>query len=120
MQTPNTTQRKIQIDDTDPQILYHGNWWTGGRHAIEYNGTTHGFDGEGSSALLSFYGTQIQIFATIDALKISNPEPSFNVYIDNNRISHNNLSLLPTIQFKQSIFSHKHLNNNTNHILNIK
>ncbi|KAK7438907.1 hypothetical protein VKT23_017834 [Stygiomarasmius scandens] len=116
MQTPNTT---IQIDDTDPRILYHGNWRTGGRYGIEHNGTTHGFDGEGSSALLAFYGTQIQIFATLDALKINNPEPSFKVYIDNNLIPHNNLSLLPTIQFNQSIFSHKDFDHDKNHTLTI-
>ncbi|THU77025.1 hypothetical protein K435DRAFT_878390 [Dendrothele bispora CBS 962.96] len=71
-----------RLDDTDPKIVYEGNWRTGGI-PHEYNTTTHGaVNASGCSALLTFTGTQIKIGATLDTKNPEDLSPIFNLYLD--------------------------------------
>ncbi|THU79381.1 hypothetical protein K435DRAFT_810764 [Dendrothele bispora CBS 962.96] len=71
-----------RLNDTDPKIIYEGNWRTGGI-PHEYNTTTHGaVNASGSSALLTFTGIQIKIVATLDTKNPKDPSPIFNLYLD--------------------------------------
>ncbi|THU78097.1 hypothetical protein K435DRAFT_604793, partial [Dendrothele bispora CBS 962.96] len=56
-----------RIDDTDPRIVYEGNWRTGGK-PHEYNTTTHGI--------------QITIGATLNTRNPKDSSPIFNLYLD--------------------------------------
>ncbi|KAK7461768.1 hypothetical protein VKT23_008199 [Stygiomarasmius scandens] len=93
-----------RLDDTDPSITYRGSWWIGGR-PNEYNTSTHGSKSVHSSASLTFRGTQIAIYATLDAKDPINPDPVSEIQIDGNVMSTYKPVLLDSeIQFRQKIF----------------
>ncbi|KDR76532.1 hypothetical protein GALMADRAFT_139455 [Galerina marginata CBS 339.88] len=57
----------VGLDDRDPHISYWGAWFPGGGDGFEYNATTTGSNTIGDVASLTFTGTKVSLWGTVDA-----------------------------------------------------
>ncbi|KAF8630697.1 hypothetical protein AX17_005357 [Amanita inopinata Kibby_2008] len=64
MSTSSGSMDLIFIDDSNPNIVYAGNWFTG-LGTIEYNLTAHGSTSSGARATYTFKGTCISAYGTL-------------------------------------------------------
>ncbi|KAL4246628.1 hypothetical protein ABKN59_008132 [Abortiporus biennis] len=66
----------VQVDDSDPNIIYTGDWFVGGHPIEEFDGTTNAALTNGSTITYSFEGTSITSFGTIPGSPPSGSVPS--------------------------------------------
>ncbi|THU98335.1 hypothetical protein K435DRAFT_838188 [Dendrothele bispora CBS 962.96] len=116
---PVTSRRTLRIDDTDPSIIYQGAWLTGGG-IEEYNHTAHGFNTASASAELTFKGTQVALYGTLEAKDASSPDPLSEIRIDGELVSTYKPTLLDSnIQYRQAIFKSEVLSSDKEHTISI-
>lgn len=75
--------RRLIIDDADPAMVYSGSWTTGttlSSTSNEYNSTYHRSGTNGDSVFITFEGTSIEIFASLDTVRTKGtPGPLFRL-----------------------------------------
>ncbi|GJE93779.1 hypothetical protein PsYK624_099400 [Phanerochaete sordida] len=97
----------IQVDDTDPRVLYSNNKWdVGGNGVGEFDNTTHAPLVNGSTITFSFTGTSVAWIGTIPGKPIGPPSViSFEVDDDPTTASTVTLLQPQETTFRQTFYS---------------
>ncbi|KDR67432.1 hypothetical protein GALMADRAFT_147205 [Galerina marginata CBS 339.88] len=99
-----TSPGVVYIDDRDPVVVYKPNWNRGG-NASDYLSTSTSTHVPGSTANLSFSGTGVSVWGTVQVL---NPNEPSNVLlsfsVDDGPPMTHNIAELPVFQFQQNVF----------------